>query len=89
MEQDPRVLAAAGAPIAALTLPDASFAQKFGGTLKVGHFDSPASVSMLKESTVAVNLPTMGACNICSRSSKTSRRTRPSRSGPSRHRAAL
>jgi peptide/nickel transport system substrate-binding protein len=31
--------------------------------LKVGHFDSPASMSMLEESTVAVNRPTMAVFN--------------------------
>ena len=63
MKRDLRVLAAAGVLVAALTLPDASFAQKSGGTLKIGHFDSPASMSMLEESTVAVNRPMMGVFN--------------------------
>jgi peptide/nickel transport system substrate-binding protein len=40
-----------------------ALAQKQGGTLKIGHFDSPASMSMLEESTVAVNRPTMGVFN--------------------------
>jgi hypothetical protein len=31
--------------------------------LKLGHFDSPASMSMLEESTVAVNRPMMGVFN--------------------------
>jgi len=39
---------------------DAAFAQKQGGILKVPHFDSPASMSLLEESTVAVNRPIMG-----------------------------
>ena len=30
-------------------------AQQSGGVLKLGHFDSPASMSMLEESTIAVN----------------------------------
>src|SRR3954470_8752952 len=63
MKRDLRVLAAAGVLVAALTLPDASFAQKSGDTLKIGHFDSPASMSMLEESTVAVNRPMMGVFN--------------------------
>src|SRR5437762_13354823 len=63
MKRDLRVLAAVGALTAALTLPDASFAQKSGGSLKIGHFDSPASMSMLEESTAAVNRPTMGVFN--------------------------
>jgi len=63
MKRDLRVLAAAGGLVAVLTLPDTSFAQKSGGILKIGHFDSPASMSMLEESTVAVNRPTMGVFN--------------------------
>ena len=63
MKRDLRVIAAAGVLVALLTLPDASFAQKSGGTLKIGHFDSPASMSMLEESTVAVNRPMMGVFN--------------------------
>jgi hypothetical protein len=42
---------------------DAAFAQKQGGVLRVPHFDSPASMSMLEESTVAVNRPMMGVFN--------------------------
>jgi len=38
-------------------------AQKQGGTLKIGHFDSPASMSMHEESTAAVNRPMMGVFN--------------------------
>src|SRR5947209_11384965 len=63
MKRDLRVLAAAGVLVASLTLPDASFGQKSGGTLKIGHFDSPASMSLLEESTVAVNRPMMGVFN--------------------------
>src|SRR5438067_6387467 len=63
MKRDRRVLAASGVLAAALSLPDAAFAQKSGGTLKIGHFDSPASMSMLEESTVAVNRPTMAVFN--------------------------
>jgi peptide/nickel transport system substrate-binding protein len=40
-----------------------ALAQKQGGTLKIGHFDSPASMSMLEESTAAVNRPMMGVFN--------------------------
>jgi peptide/nickel transport system substrate-binding protein len=63
MKRDLRVLAGAGVLVASLTSPDTVFAQKSGGTLKIGHFDSPASMSMLEESTVAVNRPTMGVFN--------------------------
>src|SRR5438105_13086713 len=40
-----------------------SMAQQGGGTLRIGHFDSPASMSILEESTAAVNRPMMGAFN--------------------------
>jgi len=38
-------------------------AQKAGGILHAGHFDSPASMSMLEESTLAANRPTMSVFN--------------------------
>ncbi len=63
MKRELCVLASAGVLMASLTLPHAVCAQKSGGTLKIGHFDSPASMSMLEESTVAVNRPTMGVYN--------------------------
>ncbi len=63
MKRELCVLALAGVLTTASTLPTAVFAQKSGGTLKIGHFDSPASMSMLEESTVAVNRPTMGVYN--------------------------
>src|SRR5499425_425293 len=40
-----------------------AFAQKQGGILRAGHFDSPASMSLLEESTLAVNRPMMGVFN--------------------------
>jgi peptide/nickel transport system substrate-binding protein len=49
--------------LTALGLPAGASAQQAGGTLKIGHFDSPASMSMLEESTVAVNRPMMGVFN--------------------------
>src|SRR5580693_4211790 len=63
MKRELRVLASAGVLMAMLTLSNAVFAQKSGGTLKIGHFDSPASMSMLEESTLATNRPTMGVFN--------------------------
>jgi peptide/nickel transport system substrate-binding protein len=61
MKRDIRVLAAAGA---LLLLPvGTASAQKQGGILKIGHFDSPASMSLHEESTVAVNRPMMGVFN--------------------------
>jgi peptide/nickel transport system substrate-binding protein len=57
------VLAAAGALLAAWSTIGVAFAQKQGGVLRVPHFDSPASMSLLEESTVAVNRPMMGVFN--------------------------
>ena len=55
--------AAAGSFALAVAASSTSFAQKQGGTLKIGHFDSPASMSMLEELTSAVNRPIMGVFN--------------------------
>ena len=40
-----------------------AFAQKPGGILKLSHFDSPASMSILEESTRATVQPMMGVFN--------------------------
>jgi peptide/nickel transport system substrate-binding protein len=63
MKRDPGGLAAAAALMAALTVAGPTAAQKQGGILRAGHFDSPASMSMLEESTLAVNRPVMGVFN--------------------------
>src|SRR5215472_19297300 len=63
MKRDLRVLVAAGPLLLALSMAQPAFAQKAGGILKIGHFDSPASMSMLEESTAAVNRPMMGVLN--------------------------
>ena len=63
MKRDLRVLAAAGSLSLALFAADAAFGQKAGGILHIGHFDSPASLSMLEESTQAVNRPMSGVFN--------------------------
>ena len=63
MRQDLRALAAAGVLSLALTAADAAFAQKLGGILKISHFDSPASMSILEESTAAALRPMMGVFN--------------------------
>jgi len=63
MKRDLRALAVAGSLLLALAATDAAFAQKAGGILKLGHFDSPASMSMLEESTQAVNRPMSGVFN--------------------------
>jgi peptide/nickel transport system substrate-binding protein len=63
MKRELRVLAAAGSPSLLLLAANAAFAQKSGGILKIGHFNSPASMSMLEESTQAVNRPMSGLFN--------------------------
>jgi peptide/nickel transport system substrate-binding protein len=63
MKRDLRVLAAAGSLLLALSAADTAFAQKQGGILRMGHFDSPASMSPLEESTQAVNRPMSGVFN--------------------------
>jgi len=40
-----------------------ALAQKQGGILRLSHFDSPASMSILEESTVAALRPMMGVFN--------------------------
>jgi len=62
MKRGLRVLAVAGSLSFALFAADAAVAQKAGGVLKISHFDSPASMSPLEESTAAVR-PTMGVFN--------------------------
>jgi peptide/nickel transport system substrate-binding protein len=57
-----RLLAFAPLLLAMIPAP-AAFAQQHGGVLRLGHFTSPASMSMLEESTVAVNRPMMGVFN--------------------------
>ena len=63
MKRGPRVLAAAGSLLVGLASASAAFAQKPGGILRMGHFDSPASMSPLEESTQAVNRPMSGVFN--------------------------
>src|SRR5215467_1257664 len=60
-----RVLAilATGLFAAVIALEPSALAQKSGGVLRVPHFDSPASVSLHEESTVAANRPGMGIFN--------------------------
>ena len=57
------VRAAAGWLSFGLLFSDAAFAQKAGGILKISHFDSPASMSLLEELTAAALRPVMGIFN--------------------------
>jgi peptide/nickel transport system substrate-binding protein len=63
MKRDLRVLAAAIVLSLAFYVTDAALAQKQGGILRMPHFDSPASMSLLEESTVAVTRPMMPVFN--------------------------
>ena len=63
MDRKLRIVAAAAGLLALVLVPGAGSAQKSGGILKVAHFDSPASMSLLEESTVANNRPMMGVFN--------------------------
>src|SRR5215831_8217480 len=54
---------AVGSLTTAIALIPPALAQKSGGILRVPHFDSPASVSLHEESTVAANRPGMGIFN--------------------------
>jgi peptide/nickel transport system substrate-binding protein len=58
-----RILAIAGGLLMALTAAQPSTAQKRGGILKMYTPDSPASMSVLEESTVFSRGPMMGVFN--------------------------
>src|ERR1700736_2681054 len=63
MKRGLHVLAAVGSLSFGLFAADPAVAQKAGGILKISHFDSPASMSPLEESTAAAVRPTMGVFN--------------------------
>ena len=63
MKAGSRVLAVASSLSLALIATNPAIAQKSGGILKISHFDSPASMSLLEESTAAALRPVMGVFN--------------------------
>jgi peptide/nickel transport system substrate-binding protein len=63
MKRDLHVLAAAGALATALAAPNASFAQKQGGILRMYSPDSSASMSIHEEATIFAEGPMMGVFN--------------------------
>jgi hypothetical protein len=63
MQRNLRTLAAAGVVLGALWAGDSAQAQKSGGVLKVYLFDSPASMSIHQEATIAGEGPMMGVFN--------------------------
>jgi peptide/nickel transport system substrate-binding protein len=58
-----RAAAVASGVVFGLSNPAPGFAQKHGGILKLSHFDSPASMSILEESTRAAVQPMMQVFN--------------------------
>src|SRR5215470_14313726 len=63
MKRNLRGLITAGSLLVMSWAVDPAFAQKAGGVLKISHFDSPASMSLLEESTAAAVRPMMGVFN--------------------------
>src|SRR5437667_8478108 len=63
MKRNLGAFATAGPLLVALCAAEPALAQKAGGTLKIGWFDSPASMSLHEEATIAVNRPMMGVFN--------------------------
>jgi ABC-type transport system substrate-binding protein len=63
MKQHIRALVVVGGLLTTMSAAAPTFAQKQGGILKLSHFDSPASMSILEESTRAALQPAMGIFN--------------------------
>src|SRR4029077_2977245 len=63
MARNLRGLATAGGLFGMVFAAGAAFAQKSGGVLKVYFFDSPASMSIHEEATIAGQGPAMGVFN--------------------------
>jgi ABC-type transport system substrate-binding protein len=64
MEMKPDIrFAVAAALLLGCSAGDLAFAQQQGGILRIPHFDSPASMSLHEESTIAANRPLMGVFN--------------------------
>src|ERR1700740_2997891 len=63
MKRALRILAAVGVLLTAMAAADAALAEKPGGVLKIGQFDSPASMSIHEESSNTAEGPMMGVFN--------------------------
>src|ERR1700738_4627782 len=63
MKRHSHTFAAAGALLIAVSAPDAAFAQKPGGVLRIPNGDSPASMSTHEEATRSTATPMMGVFN--------------------------
>jgi peptide/nickel transport system substrate-binding protein len=63
MKRDLRLPAAVLALLGVLSVGEMAFAQKQGGILRIGQFDSPAGMSILEESSNTAEGPMMGVFN--------------------------
>src|SRR2546430_2042574 len=63
MKQTLCAFAALGVLLMATAVADTALAQKQGGTLRIYHRDSPASMSIHEEGTIGVIMPMMGVFN--------------------------
>src|SRR5262245_14838148 len=63
MNKDLRIFAISGWLMLVLAVANPALAQKQGGTLRVYHRDSPASMSIHEEGSVSVLMPMMGVFN--------------------------
>jgi hypothetical protein len=82
MKQHIRTLAVVGGLLITVSAAAPAFAQKQGGILKLSHFDSPASMSILEESTRAALQPAMGIFNNLVMYKRTYRKPACNRSSP-------
>jgi peptide/nickel transport system substrate-binding protein len=63
MSANSQKVVSAGLLLIAVTVSEPALAQKHGGVLKTWDFDSPASMSILEESTIAAERPMMAVFN--------------------------
>jgi hypothetical protein len=63
MGRDGGRLAAVLTLLGVLSVAETAHAQKQGGILKIGEFDSPAGMSILEESSATAERPMMGIFN--------------------------
>ena len=64
MRSTSNALAAIAASVAIMIAGSAAVAQKQGGTLRIQHRDSPASMSIHEEATVSTSVPMMAVMRL-------------------------